>query len=72
MYEPFKDKLEKALKETIQWYQQSGKEDKRNDNLSAVMLSRFMEQTSDFQWHIIFGKLTPPSASKQGKVITNH
>ncbi len=42
-FEGIKNIVIKAVKESMVWYQQSEAKDPRNDNLSGVILSRFIE-----------------------------
>ena len=63
--------VEKAVKETYQWYIQSESNDARNDNLSGVLLSRFADTTEDYNWHIITSEAVPEN-SKQNEFVTCH
>ena len=46
--------------------------DPRLDNLSGVLLSRFINRSRDnFHWHVLFGKIEPVN-SKSGSIVTNH
>ena len=52
-FDPLKTRVLQAVKETALWYQNSSPKDKRNDNLSGGILSRFQDHSGDYNWHII-------------------
>lgn len=52
-FDPMKERIMAAVKETLQWYQTADSKDPRLDNLSGCILSRFQDSSEDYNWHII-------------------
>jgi hypothetical protein len=57
-YKGFDEQWQQAIKESIVWFKQAKKDDKRTDKLASVILSRLYPKLKDYQWHIITGKVS--------------
>ena len=59
-----KSRIIESVKETALWYQTANQKDKRNDNLSGCILSRFQGRSDDYNWHIITTEVTTEKSSQ--------
>ena len=63
--------VERSVMEAFQWFRTSEYKDPRNDNLAGVILSRFIDVTDSYSWHIMTSD-TQPEHTRNSELVTGH
>ncbi|TNV81617.1 hypothetical protein FGO68_gene3409 [Halteria grandinella] len=71
MFEQIKPHVIRAVKDTCQWLQTAESKDPRRDNLSGVILSRFINNLESFSWHVITSELSSPTSNHLEPIVSH-